>query len=484
MRRLFLALALVPALAAQDGDLPERLFRSGDRAYAVRAYPEAIETWNQLIQQAPASPFAAQAMMNLARYYADTERRPEAALPLLERIKRDHLGNSLAAEAMLLRGQILGAGARGPEQLKEVLAEYHRVVDLFPGHPSAQQARFELAGCYLRLGQWGRALQNGLEAVRLDPEAPAARGALLQAAGTLDLMGDTTGCLRMLQSVRDRYPGSKEAEAARVRIQVLVKARLQKSPLRAQGPWPEGRSKWLKAPTLLAEGADGALYIYQEDLGRASALRDGQLVPAGPAAKAARAMVVTASGQPWLVNGRQGVVKDDAPAQGAPPAPLFQAPTAAALDGWGNLWLADAKVPYLQVAPPEGPPRTVPLAGIVALAPLPTGGMAAASDAQRSLLYLDAQGAAQVSVPYGRDLPAPFKTVVALAADGMGQVAALVEGGFEGVVVWGPDGELLASSTFKALGLVGKFRGLAMDRRGGLILSDRANDQLVRVDQP
>jgi len=120
----------------------------------------------------------------------------------------------------------------------------------------------------------------------------------------------------------------------------------------------------------------------------------------------------------------------------------------------------------------------------VALAPLPTGGMAAASDAQRSLLYLDAQGAAQVSVPYGRDLPAPFKTVVALAADGMGQVAALVEGGFEGVVVWGPDGELLASSTFKALGLVGKFRGLAMDRRGGLILSDRANDQLVRVDQP
>jgi hypothetical protein len=72
--------------------------------------------------------------------------------------------------------------------------------------------------------------------------------------------------------------------------------------------------------------------------------------------------------------------------------------------------------------------------------------------------------------------------VVALAADPLGQVAALVDGDFEGVVLWGPDGALLNSASYKALGLSGKFRAIAMDRQGGLILADRANDQLIRVE--
>ena len=83
---------------------------------------------------------------------------------------------------------------------------------------------------------------------------------------------------------------------------------------------------------------------------------------------------------------------------------------------------------------------------------------------------------------YGKDLPAAFKYVVALASDPLGHVAALVDGEFEGVAVWGPDGALLRSASFKALGLSGKFRAIAMDRQGGLILADRSNDLLIRLD--
>ena len=480
-RCIVLALALAPAGMAQDGDLAERMFLSGERAYAIQAYPEALETWTQLVQQAPRSPYAAQALLNLARHQVDVERRPEAALPLLERIQAEHLKLPAAAEAMLLRGRILAARSQDPDGMKEVLAEFHRVVDLFPDHPCVQQTRLELGRAYRRLGQWGRALQNDLEAVRLDPQSAVARQALLQGAETLDLMGDTTGCLRMLQSVRDRFPDTVEAAEAGWRIQGRVKARLQKLPLQSRGPWPAGRSKWLKTPTLLATGAEGELYLYQDGLDRAGLLRDGQLVPAGPVVRNARAMLVAAPGQVWLVNGRQGVVRDD-PAPAAGPPPLFQNPSGAALDGWGNLWLSDPRFPYLQVQPASGPPRTVPAAGIVALAPLPTGGLVAASDSARTLQFLDDQGRARVTIPYGQGLPAPFRTVVALAADPLGQVAALVDGDFEGVVLWGPDGALLNSASYKALGLSGKFRAIAMDRQGGLILADRANDQLIRVE--
>jgi len=481
MGRIALALAAVPALFAQDGDLPERLFRSGERAYAIHTYSEAIETWNQLIQQAPRSPFAALALMNLARYQVDQAKHPEAALPLLERIQREHLKDPVAAEAMLLRGRILASRARGPEDLKEVRAEYNRVVDLFPDQPCVQQTRFELAATDRLLGQWGRALQNYVEAVSLDPRSEVARKALLQGAETLDLMGDTTGCLRMLQTVRNRFPDSPEAAEAGWRIQVRVKLRLQKPPLRAQGPWPGGRAKWLKTPTLLATGPGGELYLYQDGLDQAALLKDGQLTPAGAVVRDAKAMLVTPGGQLWLVNNKLGVVKPDAP-EGAPPAPVAQSPTGAALDGWGNLWLSDAKGPFIHVVPPDGPPRTVDGAGIVALAPLPTGGMAAASDTQRALLFLDPKGQVRNTVPYGKGLAEPFKYVVALASDPLGDVAALVDGGFEGVVLWGPDGALLNAATYKALGIAGKFRAVALDRQGGLILADRSNDQLIRID--
>jgi TolA-binding protein len=477
MRRLPLVLIAVPALYAQDADLPERLFRSGERAYATHAYAEALDTWNQLIQQAPTSPFAAHALMNLARHQMEVAKQPDAALALLERIKTEHLKSPWAAEAMLLRGRILASRSHGPLELKEAEAEYNRVVDLFPDHPCVQQARFELGQGFRLLGQWGRALQSYLEAVRLDPASTVARQAQLQAAETLDLMGDTTGCLRMLQALRNRFPQAEESQEALWRIKVRVKQRLQKPALRSLGVWPEGRQKWLKTPTLLATGPAGELYLFQDDLDQASLLKDGQLTPAGPPVKSARAMVASGA-QVWLVT-RQGVTREGVVLPGTP---AFQAPSGAALDGWGNLWVSDAKAAAVTVLPPDGPPRSIPAAGVVGLAPLPTGGVVMASDATRSLMFLDAQGQTRFSVPYGKDLPAPFKYVVALAADPLGHVAALVDGDFEGVAVWGPDGALLRSASYKTLGLSGKFRAIAMDRQGALILADRSNDLLIRLD--
>ena len=481
MRRIAVILAAVPVLLAQDADLAERLYRSGERAYAAKNYSEAQETWKELIDQAPKSAYAAHALLDLARYQVDVRNKPEAALPLLDKIKSDHLKSPWAAEAMLLRGELLAARSRGPQDLKEAQAEFNRVVDLFPDHPCVQETRVQMGTCFRRTGQWSKAFQNYIEALRLNPGSDLGRTAQLQAAETLDLMGDLTGCLRMLQGLRDRSPDSAESADALWRLQVRVKQRLQKLPLRSQGPWPAGKLKWLKTPTLLATGPEGELYVFQDDLDRAALVKDGQAVPAGPVCRNAKAMLVPAPGQVWLVAAKLGVVKDDTAPAGWSGLQL-QSPAGAAMDGWGNLWVCEPKASAIQVFGPDGPPRAVPLAGVVALAPLPTGGMAAASDSERALRFLDSDGRTRVTVPYGKDLPAPFRNVVALAADPLGHVAALVEGGFEGVALWGPDGTLLRSASFKTLGLSGRYRALALDRQGGIILADRSNDLLIRLD--
>jgi hypothetical protein len=239
--------------------------------------------------------------------------------------------------------------------------------------------------------------------------------------------------------------------------------------------------KWLKTPTLLAIAADGDLLIFQSDLEHAFRLRGNELIQQGPPAPGTRALVPSPTGAVWLLS-KNGLVRDDSPA--VQPLGTLNSVAGAALDRWGNLWVADAKTPALTLFPAEGASRTVASPTANALAPLTTGGVVIAADADRKLLFLDADGQPRIVVPYGKDLPAPFKYVTALAADGAGQVAALVDGGDfgEGIVIYGPDGAVLRQATFKTLGIAGRITSLALDRSGGLILCDRRNDLLIRLN--
>ena len=467
-------------LPAQDADIAERLFRSGERAYSAHSFGEAQETWNQLLQASPKSPFAAEALLRLAHHQLDVEKNPDAALLLLDRIKTDHLKTAFAAEAMVMRGSILASRSHKPQELKEAIAEFNRVLDLFPDHSAVQSAHYQLGLAFRQQGQWGRALKSFTEAMRLDPISPIAPLAQLQAAEVLDIMGDGQGCLRLLQGIRNDFPQSTAAAEAEWRIGVRVKFRIQKPPLKSEGSWPKDKQKWLKTPTLLGAGPTGELFIYQDDLDQAFVLKENKLQPVGNPVKSAKAMLLGSAGLPWLLTTKQGIVKET----GSPIAlGAFTSPTGAFLDSWGTIWACDSKLGSLNLIAADGTLKTVPSPSAVAIVPLPSGGAALASDSNRALLFLDAAGQPKVTVAYGKELAAPFKYVLALTSDPLGHVAAIVEGGdFDGVVLWGPDGAVLRSATFKTLGISGKFRAIAIDRQGGLILADRSNDLLIRLN--
>lgn len=474
-----LVLCALPG-TAQEADFAAKLFHSGERAYADKAYKEALETWNQLLQSAPRSEFAPRVLLALARYQAEVAHQPEAALPYLDRLKAEYIKSPWAAEGLLLRGTLLARQARRPADLKDAMAEFHRVIDLFPDQPAVAGAHLELGRAWRDQGQWGPALQHFVFAYRLRPDGPSAPQALLEAAETLDLSGDLEGCLRLLQKVRTDFPRSPAAREAAWRLAVRVKLRIAKPPLRLEGPWPAGKVKWLKTPLLLAPASSGDLFLFQNDLDHAFRLKDGDLAPVGPPAAGTRALVPTPGDGLWLLT-RNTLVKEDGAVS---PLGTLNAITGGRLDRWGNLWVADGRTPALTLFAPDGSSRALPSPIATALAPLPTGGVVLASDGDRSLHFLDAEGQPRLTVPYGKDLPAPYKSVVALASDPLGHVAALVDGGDygEGVVVYGPDGAVLRQATLKALGLSGRFTSLSLDRAGGVILCDRRNDTLFRVD--
>ncbi|HEX9080797.1 MAG TPA: tetratricopeptide repeat protein, partial [Holophagaceae bacterium] len=410
-----LLLGALPVLA-QEGDLAEKLYFSGERAYASKSYKEALDTWQQLLQASPASPFAPQALFRMAQYQSEVAGKPEAALPLLDRLKTDYIKSPWAAEGLLLRGTILARQAHRPSDLKDAMAEFHRVVDLFPDHPAVAGAHEGLGRAWREQGHWAQALQQFLEAYRLHPEGATAPRALLEAAETLDLMGDLPGCLRLLQRVRTEFPKSPLAEDAAWRLAVRVKLRITRPPFRLEGSWPAGKQKWLKTPILLATGPTGDLFLYQNSLDQAFRLSGEALVPAGGAVPGARALVVTPSNALWILT-RNSLVK---PEGGPMPVGALNAITGAWLDAWGTLWVADSKTSALTLVSSDGASRSLPSPTATALAGLPTGGVALASDADRSLHFLDAEGQPRLTVPYGQGLPAPFKYVTALASDPLG----------------------------------------------------------------
>ena len=474
-----LAFAACLGARAQDADLAERLYRSGERAFAAKSYQEALDTWTQLAQTAPKSDYTPQALLQMAQYHAGVARQPDKAMPLLDRLKADYLATRWAAPALLLRGQILASKAKGPDDLREAIAEFNRVLDLFPASAAAPRALMELGRASLAYGDASRALGYFTEAYRAHPDAEVASAAMLEAAQAMDARGDLEGALRLLERVKLAAPDSSEAKEAAWRLTALVRLRLLKPPLKVDGPWPKGQQKWLHTPTLLALGADGQALVYQKDLGGAFAIAGTETKPLNLLGTDAVALVAGAEGQPWLLT-EEGLAKP-----GAAPAPLAGLThlRGAALDRWGRLWIADSRTPALTVLSPDGKVNAVqgpPLDALVAT----RDGMAAASDQGHKLMLLSAEGKVRREIPYGFGLGAPYKECVALAADPLGSLAVLTSGGDfgEGVAIYGPDGTLLRQARLSDLGLSGRFVSCFIDRSGAVVLADRRNDTLIRLD--
>jgi len=366
--------------------------------------------------------------------------------------------------------------ARRPQDLVEAEAEFRKVME---AEPLEVRGPLGLARLMARQGRPAEALTQVFAALSLDPVGSRGQEALLLGATLLDRTGDLNGALTCLQRVRDLWPESPAAATARRRMEVLARHRVLKPALAALGLYPEGRKDWLKTPTLLGVSPAGSLYLYQDDLDQAYRLEGTTLVPVGAPVKGAKAMGFTADGRLILLSPRLGLAMEGQAA--LLPLSGLGAPSGVAPDGWGGCWVADSRGGALLHVAVDGAQTRLPSPSMVALTVLPGGGLVGASDANRTLLFMDGLGQPRMTVPYGRDLPAGFQQVLALASDGEGHVAALVDGDFEGLVVWGPQGQVLRHATLKALGISGRFRALAMDDQGYLYLADRSGDQIHRL---
>lgn len=135
---------------------------SGNRPYyfglipGLRDYSSSIKFFERIVDNAPNSDFAPQALMNIARLnkqHGSTEQAVEA----LDRMISNYPNSELTPEAYLLLAETYRGQVKGPEydqgSTREAMSYYEDFIILFPNHPKiavAEQGFQDMKDIYAR----------------------------------------------------------------------------------------------------------------------------------------------------------------------------------------------------------------------------------------------------------------------------------------------------------------------------------------------
>ena len=202
---------------AQQGsseDLARRQFESGLAFMLNDEYDEALQDFETVADVHGQSLVADDALLEIARYYLDIAKNPNAARAATERLLNNYPNSSAAPMAHVTNGLIVLAEGRTPEDIEAALAAFERVARLFP-ESNAVPAALYYAGEARRLArQPAQALERYRQVTADYLSSPWAARSHLGAAICLTQLGRPLEALPEMQRVREDFPGTLEAEVA------------------------------------------------------------------------------------------------------------------------------------------------------------------------------------------------------------------------------------------------------------------------------
>jgi hypothetical protein len=362
------------------------------------------------------------------------------------------------------------------------LAKYERVLGLFAGS-DAVPASMYYAGEALRLTHRDADAILRYRQVSTDyPESEWAPRALLSEARCLVLTGKAPRAMELLQRVRQRFPGTPEAETAVAWNTILYRLYLR---VPAQPAFQHAAQRTIAGATgrlrdiqALAIGPGGALYAAHGD-GVLVFDLSGRPAP-GLTSKDTRAMAFDRSGRP-IVLGREGIVGPD----GAPRALTVPKPdgtprtlgdiTCGVLTSMGDLLVVDSNAK--NIARFSGAAKFVaPFASVFPsrLAIDVTDRVAALDAGGAGLTLIEHDGRPRATIP-ARGQGYEFDRPVDLAVDPLGHLYVLDRNkATVFVFAQGPQPRLLTAFTVapKSPGAFRKAVCFALDSAGRLYIYD------------
>jgi len=226
-RLLFIPLACLTALGAPSAqqaageDVARRQLESG-RAFARQGnYAEALRDFRAVAETHANTSFADDALLEIARYYLDVAGDTAQAAEAVDAILRNYATSDSAPDAYVMGGRLALARSRQGADLEAALANFDRVIRLFPNSGAVARS-LQLSGeTFFYAGRLDEALANLGRVTAEYPAGQAAAEAYLTAGQVLVALGRPILAMEELQQVRNRWPDTDAAARALSRITLL-----------------------------------------------------------------------------------------------------------------------------------------------------------------------------------------------------------------------------------------------------------------------
>jgi TolA-binding protein len=219
------AVALGASLVAQssDEDVARRQLESGRAFMRQGNYTEALKDFRAVADTHASSSVADDALLEIAKYYFEIAEDYPAAATAVDDILKKYATSNSAPDAYVLAGRLALARSHQQADLDAALANFDRVIRLFPASSAVPNALELLGETSWFAGKFDDALSYFGRVESEYSTTMAAADAYLAESRVLVARGDPTAAMEELQQVRNRWSTSPEAATALARTTVLYR---------------------------------------------------------------------------------------------------------------------------------------------------------------------------------------------------------------------------------------------------------------------
>ena len=292
--------ASIPAAQTTSEEVARRQLETGRNFLRQGNYAEALRDFRTVADTHATTSVADDALLEIARYFFDIAGDVVETRNAVDKILKDYPTSNSAPDALVMLGRLSLAGGRQSGDIKGALANFQRVISLFPDSQAVPEALLYTGEAQAFSGQYEDALVSLSRVTGEYPSSRAAAAASLSAARALLSLGDPMLALEELQQVRNRWPNSPEAATALSRLTLIYRlyVRSRSGPPYTVSTETAGPAK-LQNVNGLAATRSGAVY-YSAEAGAGVLLPSTAPAPPAVAARP-RGLTLDASGNLVIV---------------------------------------------------------------------------------------------------------------------------------------------------------------------------------------
>lgn len=195
-------------------DQAKRLLEDGRSDLANARARQGLDALQTIVTGFPNSAYADDALLEIGRYAEDVEKNLVKAREVYDQIAKRYPQSDSAPGAYLQIGRIAFATAASQAALDDALANFQRVIRLYPESPFVAHALVASAAVFRRGGRFDSAIDSARRAVLDYPSSEVAPEAQFELAYSLVMAGEPMAGIEEFQRVRSLYPTSGLAARA------------------------------------------------------------------------------------------------------------------------------------------------------------------------------------------------------------------------------------------------------------------------------